>query len=270
MVMRCPGCSKEDHLYLHKTRLMYFCFKCGLKGTEIGEVDGRRAEWRLFLSSLGEPREAPKKGQVDLGASMYPVTSGEPPKGCPVQRAVRYLQSRGLTYAQMNRYMVSVRPLEGRVWFPYWVDGEMTWAMGRAMGSQEPKTIDTTTDKPLYGLHVHRPPARSDVFLVEGVFDHFATPGSLAVCGSTVSRAQCFDLYSLEPARVFVLFDPDAEEKALSASEQVRAAGMTCYPVLWRKNEKDPAELGRVLMGSLVEGVRKDAPVRQQALYLRV
>ena len=269
LVTGCPKCGKPDHLYVQRSRLLFYCFKCGNRGSAISEIDGKRAEWRLFLSGLGEPREAASKAQVDLGGSMYPLIGGAPPRGCPVVRATRYLAGRGVTAAQIGRYLISVKPFDGRVWFPYWSAGVMTWAVGRALGATlEPKTLDVGEDKPLYGDHVHAPVG--DVFLVEGVFDHLVTPSSLALCGSGISRLQLASLRALDVGRVFVVLDPDAEPKALEVAELVRSVGLKCWPVLWRRNEKDPSKMGRALMTELVGKVRRGAPVRQQAVYLHV
>ncbi len=266
IVTACPQCGKAEHLYLHRTRLLYLCFRCGLKGSLLAEVS--RSEWRQYLRGLGEPREGTSVASVDLGGHLYPLASGIAPAGSPTLRARKYLAGRGVTEGQVSRYLLSVKPFDGRVWFPYWENRRLTWAMGRALGSQEPKTVDFGEEKPLYGVHVTKPVG--DVFVVEGVFDHLATPSSVAVCGSTVSRSQLFALSSLSPERVFVLFDPDAEDKAVQAAAEMRSVGLKAFPVLWRGNEKDPADLGGALMGELVNKVRSSAPVRPQAVRLHV
>jgi len=267
MVFTCPGCDKPEHLYVHRSKALYICFRCGLRGGLLKDLVGRKSEWRR-LCRLSEAREGPSEAEVDLGGCLYPLTGEAPPRGTPVAGATRYCLRRGLNQSQISRYMVSAKPFDGRVWFPYWSRGRLTWAIGRSMGAVEPKTLDMGSDKPLFGLHVYRPVG--DVFLVEGVFDHFATPGSLALCGSTISHTQLAELVSLELSRVFVLLDPDAEEKALQVAESCRSAGLKAYPVLLRGNDKDPADLGRVLVTELVKVVREGAPVRPQAVRLHV
>lgn len=232
------------------------------------EVSECRSEWKSFVRGLGEDRRGTSEAPVDLGGALYPLGYGTPPRGSPVVAATRYLLSRGVTESQVTRYAVSVKPCDGRVWFPYWENGQVTWAMGRSLGFAEPKTLDMGEDKPLYGPHVSKPVG--DVFVVEGIFDHLVTPSSVALCGSTISRRQLFSLCSLEPVRVFVLLDPDAEEKSIRVSQECRSAGLRAWPVLWRGNDKDPSALGRVFMSSLVDEVRRSAPVRPQAVRLHV
>lgn len=268
IVTACPGCGKADHLYVHSTRLLYLCFRCGLRGSMLSDVVGRRSEWRKFVRGLGEPSRRLPVPSVDLGGDLYPLSAGTPPAGSPAVKATKYLLRRGVDESQISRYLISVKPFDGRVWFPYWESRRFSWAVGRSLGTQEPKTLDTGGEKPLFGPHVSKP--FGDVFIVEGVFDHLATPSSVAVCGSTISRRQLFALSSLEPTRVFVLLDPDAEQKAIEMAAACRGVGLRAYPVLWRGNDKDPSALGRVLMSELVERVRSSAPIRPQSMRLHV
>jgi len=244
------------------------CFRCGFKGTALPEVSGCRSDWKAFVRGLGEPSRGTSGPPVDLGGCLYPLLVGSPPRGTPVALASRYLNSRGVTDYQINRYSVSVKPFDGRVWFPYWEGGAVTWAMGRSLGFAEPKTLDSGGEKPLFGIHVSKPVG--DVFVVEGIFDHLVTPSSVAICGSTISRHQLFSLCSLEPNRVFVLLDPDAEDKSVQVASDCRSVGLKAWPVLWRGNDKDPSSCGRVLMTRLVSTVRESAPVRPQAVRLHV
>jgi hypothetical protein len=155
------------------------------------------------------------------------------------------------------------------VWFPYWEADEVLWAVGRSFNGSEPKTMEVgTTEKPLFGRHLG--PSPKSVVLVEGVFDHLHVPESFAVMGSTVTSRQILSLVADGVERAFLLFDPDAEDKVKASAEHLRRFGVPTWPVFWRGTRKDPAEIGRVRMGNVVRSMLRDAPVRPQALTLRL
>ncbi len=272
LIMTCPACGKERHFYVHRTAFLYRCFRCGVSGSFANQVVfARRSEWREWSRSFGKPREGTSRTQVVDVGDYHPLYGDAGGRVLPwLGRHRKYAASRGITPEQGRSHLLCAKPGSGRLWFPYWEDGRVVWAMGRSTGSlSASKTWEVgRSEKPLYGIHVRKP--GDDVVLVEGVFDYFATPKSYAVMGSDVNGDQIAELRLYGVRRVFCVFDPDAEEKSVKVARKLMNAGMSAYPVGWRENKKDPAELGRAFMEEAVRRLLSlDVRLRPQTILVR-
>lgn len=255
----CPVCGKEDHFAIRVASGWYICFRCGLKGQ--ADLAGRLVEWRaaLRLSGRAVPATAGISEAREQGGVLYsqlsliPLWTGE--AGKPSRD---YAARRGIDRETARRYKITADRWGCRLWFPYWDEqGQVTFFMGRTfVDGVEPKTIEPPgSTKPLYGLHVGIAYGR-EVFAVEGVFDHFATPLSVSLMGSELYDEQVEGLRQLG-RRVFLLFDPDAKAKALYKVRRLRSAGVEACALSLEGTSADPADLGSSVMLSVVAATRR-------------
>jgi hypothetical protein len=289
LIVACPVCDKSQHLYVFIPKGLFHCFKCDFSGTVRSEILANPSRWRpvsQLRGTHGEPQEGISRATADIDPH---IQGGQPATGSPglvclqnepasqvmraqFQSAYRYCRDRGLTNKQIEEYRVSVTQGEGRVFFPYWDQaGTTTYWMGRAYCDETtPKTIESTgSDKPLFGRHVQK--LVQFVVLVEGVFDHFVTPQSYALMGSTISPGQVMQLRGDGAKWVFVLLDADARQRqSLRVAERLLRAGLKPFPVILQNTKKDPADLGRKVMRGLVNRLTEVVPGRPRTLRLFV
>lgn len=267
--VRCPSCSKLFKFSINTRTGVFGCFSCSARGRL---ASTQSPEWHsLRRRVLGAVQlSAPRASRsFALPFSLWPLSGGliplwggsEKPVPSPslVRRAYEYALRRGMSPPDIERYKVSVVPHVDRLFFPHWNKaGEIDFYMGRALDEgTKPKTLEpaTHTSKPLFGLHVHEP-TLDPLILVEGVFDHLATPGSVALMGSTLSRVQAEQIAKLRPEWVAVVLDPDAPGKAIQIAKMLWSVGVRAASIRVPDITLDPGALGRDTMSELVEAVR--------------
>lgn len=271
LFMACPGCGNDSHFSVNLSNGKFNCFKCTVGGKLAGEIANDRLNWRRLTGNLLDSdflsnRSTPGR-KIDLPKNAYIIHSalysdGNSPRKKHVnnslslcERAFIYCQKRGLTKEQIKKYRVFIKPMDPRVYFPYWNRyGEITYFMGRKMmGVQDVmKTKDVEdTEKPLFGRQVEV--LRDRVILVEGVFDHFVTKSSYALMGSSVSTAHIMQLREDGVKTVYVLGDPDASLTAENNARKLRNFKFNAFPVFMHTKGRDPGDLGRDRMDEVVK-----------------
>jgi len=275
--MRCPGCGDDEHFSINGRTGLFNCFKCPIGGNLKPEIGKHLSEWRKLVRVVsGRPTACVTRPSPfcsldgnTLSDTLQGVVSGKKRSLQEVraQRELMYCIKRGMTKKQVYDYKVFIKPFDSRVYFPYWnEDGNVVFTMGRAMNNDvKPKTLESgETIKPLFGRHlqIHR----NDVFLVEGVFDHFVTPISYATMGSAAISQQITQLVLDGVKRVFLLFDPEAGEEMKNAVLRLAKSHLNVYPLIL-SGGKDPAELGRQIMTNIVNIAIHNCPIRPQPIY---
>ncbi len=97
----------------------------------------------------------------------------------------------------------------------------------------------------MFGRHVNWV-SNGPVVLVEGVFDHFATPTrSYALMGSNITPDQIKRLIKDNVEKVFVIGDPDADSAAQGICKKLLDYYVLAFMVQLAGTNKDPADLGR-------------------------
>lgn len=279
--MRCPGCGADDHFSVNYKNGLYNCFKCSVSGSLASQIGKQFSSWKKLVRVMSNQSSGyitRPRGVCSLdGNTIYGVMRGEVSEvGHSLQmaqalRAMKYCIGRGMTKKQVDDYKVTIKPLDSRVYFPYWdEDGEVIFTMGRTMSDTiEPKTLESgDTNKPLFGRHLRI--LHNNVVLVEGVFDHFVTPASYALMGSAVVNQQIAQLTSDGVKRVFLLLDPEARMETRNAAVKLARHHFDVYPLLldgWSKD--DPAKLGRQTMTTLVNSVMFNCPRRPQSIVIK-
>lgn len=278
ILMVCPGCGDEMHFSVNVRKGVFNCFKCEIGGNIRYEIQRNRQEWLSLTSRLPSDTPSGYTGKArpicSLGGQAISVVVQDiPPDKTPLEytaavRAMKYCYKRGMTKEQIEEYKVCIKALDPRVWFPYWNEkGEVIFQMGRTMvDTVEPKTQNHPegSELPLFGRHVHV--ERDEVVLVEGVFDHFVTPSSYALMGSNITGPQIIQLREDDIKRVFLVLDPDASQQAVSAAQKLANFRFDVFPVVIQ-NKKDPAELGRKWMDTVIKEVKRNHPIRPQTIY---
>lgn len=277
VTMPCPGCGDNKHFSINIRKGVFNCFKCEVGGNIRYEIQRNRREWSSLISGLlpGHPTGYIRKASPFCplrGTAISAFLRGVPPKQKELRwttavNAMRYCLKRGMTKRQIEIYRVCVKALDPRVWFPYWNEkGELTYEMGRSMvNSVEPKTFSIGEELPLFGRHVYI--ERDEVVLVEGVFDHFATPHSYALMGSNVTGPQIIQLREDGIKRIFVILDPDAHRQSVTAARRLANFGFDVFPVVIGDYSRDPADIGRKKMSEIVRTLKLKHPVRPQTIY---
>ena len=251
----CPQCGDEKHFSLNADKWVFHCYKCGLGGGMRREVVDAGLTHILREVSKPDPHVAPASGK---GWPLQPVVglaggdNGTIHGKCLRrlrQKAYDYLSGRGVSGLEMETYRASVWKFKPFVYFPVWGDkGVPSFYFARRMGAGDPKSDHPPLSVPLFGRHVRR--CNDWVILVEGPFDHFATPQSYAVSGSSVNQTQIDQLKEDQISRVFVVFDCGAGEQTRRSAMKLRRSGIDAFPV-YLKGEGDPDSMGRTTMASI-------------------
>jgi len=266
LFIACPECGDESHFSVNISNGRYNCFKCPCGGRLSSVILSNRVQWKKLTQNLLSKDLLGSKstGKIVLPKNAFVIYSvlypSEPATARHIQnslslceRAFKYCLKRGLTKEQIRDYRVYVCPMDPRVYFPYWDGtGEIVYYMGRKMmGNQDIRTKDAeNTEKPLFGRHVKV--HRDVVSLVEGVFDHFVTPFSYAIMGSSINSTQILQLRDDEVKTVFVIGDPDAAITIMMVAQKLRNFRLNAFPVFVHM-EGDPGDLGREKMELITE-----------------
>ena len=274
--MSCPGCGDEEHFSINIRKGVFNCFKCEVGGNVRYEIQKNKQEWLSLVSRLPSNTATTSPGRPSPicsldGTAISVVLQNIPPDKTLLEytaavKAMKYCYKRGMTKEQIETYKVCVKLLDPRVWFPYWdKDGEVIYQMGRSMTDMvEPKTFSIGLELPLFGRHIHI--ERDEVVLVEGVFDHFVTPGSYALMSSNVTGPQIIQLREDGVKRIFIILDPDANKQAITAARKLANFRFDVFPVVIQGG-KDPAELGKEHMSTIVKIIKKNHPIRPQTIF---
>ena len=272
--VQCPGCGDEkQHFSLNIKKGLYNCFKCHMTGNLKVEMIKDRTFWSSLQHNTRSPFSSEARPICSLdGRPVWDTLLKGPspfnPEYVAAITAMRYCHKRGMTKEQVHDYKVYLKHWDSRVYFPYWnEEGGMTFWMGRSTNDEliKPKTMTLEdAELPLFGRHIHI--ERDEVVLVEGVFDHFATPGSYALMGSNITGPQIIQLREDNIKRVFIILDPDANQQAVSVARKLANFRFDVFPVVIQGG-KDPAELGRERMSIIVKIIKKNHPIRPQTIF---
>lgn len=257
IIVVCPYCDDvSGHMYVNIKKRLFNCFHCNAGGSIRECMVGGMGEWSDVLRNVERSTKvSPFLPQGKLIPILTPpeqkVTKADKLDKSRIM-AFAYCKARGLTYGQVVTHRVSYTNYDDRVFFPYWEeDGKVSFCTcrHRIVGQNESKTMHTTGEKPLYGRHIRR--YCDYVFLVEGVFDYFATPRSYAVLGHSVSDYQLRLLNGDGIRVVFLLFDRDVADELSGVARKLSENGFVVVRVIMDGFD-DPADAGRRVMAKVV------------------
>lgn len=228
----CPYCNHHKKKFsLNYDRNVYKCWVCDAHGRDIrrvvrrfgsftqlkewdkiaGIVDFANVEFDLFAEE-----EEEKEQRISLPLEFKTLTGKEIPAN---QRAMRYLEKRGLSKLDILRYKIgfcSEGDYEGRIIIPSFdSEGFINYFIARSFNDHwmRYKNPDASRNIIFNELNIDWD---SDVVLVEGVFDAIFAGNAVALLGSTLrEESKLFEHIIRNDSSVFIALDPDAETKAL-------------------------------------------------------
>lgn len=257
----CQDSRKREHFYVNREWYGWRCYRQGVRGSLKDLVLGNPLLWAP-VRTLDDRGTARLSGVTKLPDDLIPLTEvSDRIFASQRRRAYEYALRRGASPAQIHDYRLAVKQADPRLWFPFWNDqAEVVFRMGRVVELDGDPPLDLlktwdegTSDKPLYGSHVRKPSGH--LLLVEGVFDHFVTPHSFSLMGSTITPTQADTLEQwckdglLD--RVFLLLDPDAKDKGKREVVKLRKRAIPASVVFLEGTDSDPGKLGAGTMGRI-------------------
>jgi len=203
----CPWCGDTKyHLYLNTKYHVFFCFRCGSKGTET------KLFQKLKLATVPEvveqkPRKREKPELIDIDG-----------KGLLQMVAKRYWLKRGLTLQEMYDYDVKINPRRVSLVIPVKDEnGIHVYNVERLLLDSERKYYNEPGAKiHEYLFNLDKAKVFDRIFLVEGIFDAISIgKQGVAILGKYLSEKGLEKLRSLGFRKISVLLDSDAAPEAL-------------------------------------------------------
>ncbi len=245
LVTFCLNCGKRK-LGLNEAKKVYNCFSCGDRGT---------LRWFLFkldadpalIESMKEQARPAAPGEIDLPESFTPIsklTWQFAQSGLhPASRFVRYMEQRGITGNDCERYKVGYcekgRAFD-RVVFPIFERTKLwNWTARAIEKDKEPKYLMATGgQRMLWGIIEH-----PSVIVAEGTIKALylekaikATMGNVPVSfvasmGNFVTEGQIGQLVRNKVKTVMIYPDPDSKpsrDGLVRSYNLLRSAGIAC------------------------------------------
>jgi len=282
LTMKCPNCGNVGHFNVNIKKCKYNCFKCHNGGSFPGQALADAKNWRAIVRGIGSDAPPSAQGRpfafcslastplmAILPAPVPPAFTTAMIEYVMAKNIYQYCLSRGVTRDQIEEYRVGYKSLVLRAWFPYWDEsGEIVYQQGRAVvDTVQPKTISEGENLPLFGRHIKV--LRHTVVLVEGVFDHLATPCSYSLQGSNITTFQLEQLRADGVKKAFVFMDPDAGVQGKRICQKLGLYGIKGHLVVMPQQAyKDPADIGVETMTKIVKCLMSDNHVRPQTIYV--
>lgn len=259
----CPFCGDDrGHFAVNLQKLLFNCWECHASGclshSSFTPQETLALQRLRNQSAPIDEKPTQNRALITNGYSVCDVVFSQthvPLVSALAAKAYEWCLRRGVTVAQMRDYRVYVKPYCNRVFFPVWNEQQqVVFYVGRSLGDEKPKTLEPTDSaKPLFGRHVRK--HEEWVVLVEGVFDHFSTPQSYAVLGSSINPNQAEQLHNDGIQRVLLIGDPDATVGMHRSLQVLAGFRILSFPVYLFGTDKDPNDLGSETMHRVVRRV---------------
>lgn len=203
LVIDCPICKKQKHLYISMsgTKGLFICFHCNVTGKLDKDVP------------LPAPTYEEKRVFIP---DFHFLINGEKP-GFFVSEAIEYLLGRGLTKDQIFKLRTFVRRGEKRVFFPSFVDNQMSFAVGRSFDSASTVKYYDIGCKKLYLTKKVEEYDKDFIVLCEGIFDAIALNEGVSLLGKYLSSYQEIALIDMfkNKEKIVICLDNDVYEKTI-------------------------------------------------------
>jgi hypothetical protein len=245
VVLDCPFCHSENHLYYNIEKRVFFCFKCNTGGTKAQLVSGG-----------GSPPNEQRARHILLDQNMVKVSRQmqEPPASHPMTDAeTEYLVSRGVRPTQMHLFQAAAKGIV--CMFP----DEDYWQMRAWSAFAPPRWVNPTDAprQPADGLVYHLRPFYDSrrVVLVEGIFD--AIPVSkfanvAAMLSKNYHEKQLQNLKDHGYSTATLMFDRDVSTD-IRITMIGRCASYFSKVAVFDYNEADPGEASPQTLAELLE-----------------
>lgn len=234
----CPFCRDSKwHCGVFADHGNYVCLRCGVKGPfeRLLSAASRLSRARVKALATAARRERPALVVPKPAPATPKLPPGSVPvvSGAPWPELLAFLERRCYSVADCTRracfYVPSgVGRYCKRLVIPVLDPGGryVAWQARDVTGRAERNYLN-----PGFPLkeYLYRPeaPRKNDVVLVEGVFDQWRAQAALpdhaiyATFGAELTARQLLAIVTMRPLSVTVLWDPDAEDRAVKATKRI-------------------------------------------------
>ena len=237
----CPECDDDRHkgnLEINYFSHVYKCWSCGdTEGThgplgKLFDKYGNKSQKKVYKVLQPEefkPKEVRKeKLRLPNEFKLFKDVS----ESHPIRRqAYTYLSNRGITNEIIEKYKIgfcSNGEFGGRVIVPsYTESGVLNYFIARSWipnTRAKYKNPEAEKDKIIFNESLIN--WNQDIFLVEGVFDGFFLPNSIAMLGKHMSEKLFDTIYQRAMGNVIIALDGDAWYNAVKLYHELNGGGL--------------------------------------------
>ena len=237
----CPECDDDRHkgnLEINYFSHVYKCWSCGdTEGThgplgKLFDKYGNKSQKKVYKVLQPEefkPKEVRKeKLKLPNEFKLFKDVS----ESHPIRRqAYTYLTSRGITKEIIEKYKIGFCPngeFGGRVIVPSYAEsGELNYFIARSWipnTRAKYKNPEAEKDKIIFNESLIN--WNQDIFLVEGVFDGFFLPNSIAMLGKHMSEKLFDTIYQRAMGNVIIALDGDAWYNGVKLYHELNGGGL--------------------------------------------
>jgi len=249
MVFACPSCDHRKYKFsVNLDKNAYKCWVCDYRGRNIRRAIRRfgsflqlqkwdqiffNSDLEKFAELFMEPISREDKEKVDIPLEFHSLaTENVPATGA---RAYRYLQSRGITKADILKWKIGYcfeGEYRNRIIIPSFdEDGDCSYFIARSYNgdSYKYKNPRASKDVVFNDLFVDW---NSDLILVEGVFDALVAGNAVPILGSTLrSGSDLLRKIVRNDTPIYVALDPDAAKKERRIIEMLLRYDIELYKI---------------------------------------
>jgi len=255
----CPECDDDRHkgnLEINYFSHVYKCWSCGdTEGThgplgKLFDKYGNKSQKKVYKVLQPEeykPKEVRKeKLRLPNEFKLFKEVS----ESHPIRRqAYTYLTNRGINNDIIEKYRIgfcSNGEFGGRVIVPsYTESGELNYFIARSWipnTRAKYKNPEAEKDKIIFNESLIN--WNQDIFLVEGVFDGFFLPNSIAMLGKHMSEKLFDTIYQRAMGNVIIALDGDAWSNAVKLYHELNGGGLYGkIKILKLPDDKDVCDL---------------------------
>ena len=237
----CPECDDDRHkgnLEINYFSHVYKCWSCGdTEGThgplgKLFDKYGNKSQKKVYKVLQPEeykPKEVRKeKLRLPNEFKLFKEVSESHPI---IRQAYTYLTNRGINNDIIEKYRIgfcSNGEFGGRVIVPsYTESGELNYFIARSWipnTRAKYKNPEAEKDKIIFNESLIN--WNQDIFLVEGVFDGFFLPNSIAMLGKHMSEKLFDTIYQRAMGNVIIALDGDAWSNAVKLYHELNGGGL--------------------------------------------
>ena len=231
LLFTCPSCNHHKRKFsINLDKNAYKCWVCDYRGRSIRRLVRRfgsytqlqkwdaislRTDLERFADLFMAPVVRESKEKVQLPEEFISLCSENTP--ATGLYAVRYLQSRGITKADIHKWKIGYcfsGEYRNRIIIPSFdEDGDCSYFIARSYSGDSYKYKNPRASKDIVFNELYID-WNKDLVLVDGVFDALVAGNAVPILGSTLrSGSELLRKIVWNDTPIYVALDPDAAEK---------------------------------------------------------
>ena len=284
----CPKCNHhKKKLSVNLDKDKFKCWVCEYSGSSIYRLVRRlgnfkqQNEWQQFLgdklvdlSSFDQvftealnwgAKKQEEKQVIPLPAEFVSLTSKNLPKSA--YPAIKFLAQRGLSTEDVLKWKVGfceTGEYANRVVFPSFDEqGSVNYFVARAYDNSWKKYTNPPAKRNIIFNELYID-WKSDLSLVEGVFDAVVAGNAVPILGSTLrADSRLFKQIVQHDTPVYVAMDADAEKKAMNLIKKLLTFDIELYKV----DISPYSDVGEMSRGEYLERKKAAVPMTSQEYF---